>query len=224
MAVSVVGLADRAERREHQHDRDGQPGVADPVGDERLLGRGGRGGLEVPEADQQVGGQADALPPGVQAEVVVGQDEQQHRGHEQVHVAEEPAPLRVLRHVADREDVDQRADPGDQQHEADRQRVELEPDIDPERADRDPGEQVQVPAVLRGRVAEHGGQRDHAVGERGDRHGGADQVPPAVGPLPAEQQDHRPGQRERQQQPRCPLAAGRGQGRHDGSRRRRARN
>ena len=114
--------------REHQHDGQGQPGVADPVGDERLLGRGRGGGLVLPEPDQQVGGQAHALPARVQGQVVVGQHQQQHRGQEQVHVAEEPAPLRVVRHVADREDVDQRADAGDQQHEADRQRVEQQAD------------------------------------------------------------------------------------------------
>ena len=116
----------RAERREHEHDRQREPGVADPVRDERLLGRDRGGRLELPEADQQVGRQADALPPGVQQQVVVGQHEQQHRREEQVHVAEEPAPLRVAGHVADREDEDQRADPGDQQDEADRQLVKLE--------------------------------------------------------------------------------------------------
>ncbi len=48
--------------------------------------------------DQQVGGQAHALPPGVQCEVVVGED-QQHRGDEEVHVPEEAPPFRVLGHV-----------------------------------------------------------------------------------------------------------------------------
>jgi hypothetical protein len=43
------------------------------------------------------------------AEVVVGQDEHQHRGDEKVEVGEEPPPARVMRHVADRVDVDQRA-------------------------------------------------------------------------------------------------------------------
>jgi hypothetical protein len=222
MAVSTPELArpgwektpgerHRAERGEHEHDGQGQPGVTDPVGDERLLGRHGRGRLVLPEPDQQVRGQADTLPAGVQHQVVVGQHEQQHGGQEQVHVAEEPAPARVVSHVADREDVDQRADPRDQQHEADRQLVQLQRHVHLERADRDPGVQVQVPAALTARVAEHRGEGDHRVHERGQRHGHAQQVTPAVGPLSADQQYYRAEQREREQQPRRPLHADRGQ-------------
>ena len=115
---------DGAERGEHQHDRERQADVTDPVDDERLLGRGGRGRLVLPEADQQVRREADALPADEQHEVVVGEHQQQHRRDEQVEVAEEPAPARVVLHVADRVDVDQRADAGDQQHEQRRQLVE----------------------------------------------------------------------------------------------------
>src|SRR3712207_7713166 len=46
---------------------------------------------------------------------VVAQHQQEHRGDEQVEVPEEAPPARVVLHVADRVDVDQRADPGDQQ-------------------------------------------------------------------------------------------------------------
>ena len=123
-AVEDAGEVDRAERAEHEEDRDREPGVTDPVDDERLLGRDRRGRLELPEPDQQVGRQADALPADVQDQVVVGQHQQQHRGDEQVHVAEEPPPAGVVRHVADRVDVDERANAGDQQHERYRQRVE----------------------------------------------------------------------------------------------------
>ena len=65
--VEHAGERDRAELREHQHDRQRQPGVADPVGDEGLLGRDRGGRLVLPEPDQQVRGQADALPARVQA-------------------------------------------------------------------------------------------------------------------------------------------------------------
>ena len=51
------------------------------------------------------------------AEVVLGEHQREHRGDEQVEVGEEPAPARVVLHVADRVDVDQRADAGDQQQE-----------------------------------------------------------------------------------------------------------
>ena len=118
-----AGEAGGAERDEGQHDRERHADVADAVDHERLLGRGGRGRLVLPEADQQVRRQADALPAEEQAEVVLGQHQHQHRGDEQVEVAEEPAPAGVVRHVADGVDVDQRADAGDQQQEQRRQRV-----------------------------------------------------------------------------------------------------
>ena len=62
----------------------------------------------VVEGDQQVRREADALPADVEQQVVVAQHQQQHRGDEQVEVAEEPPPARVVRHVAERVDVDQR--------------------------------------------------------------------------------------------------------------------
>ena len=71
---------DRADVGEHHHQRDGQADVADAVDDERLLGRGGRRRLVRPEPDQQVRRQAHAFPPDVEAEVVVGEHQQQHRG------------------------------------------------------------------------------------------------------------------------------------------------
>ena len=87
-------------------------------------------GRGVPEGDQQVGRQTDALPAEVEHHVVVAEDQQQHRGDEEVEVAEEPPAARVVRHVADRVHVDQEADAGDQQHEDRRQRVEEQPEVD----------------------------------------------------------------------------------------------
>ena len=92
---------DRAEGDEHEHDRQAQADVADPVDDERLLRRGGRAGLGLPETDEQVGGQADALPADVEQQVVICQDQDEHDGDEQVEEAEELASVRVVRHVAE---------------------------------------------------------------------------------------------------------------------------
>ena len=77
----------------------------------------------LPETDQQVTREPDAFPADVQQQVVVGEHQHQHRGDEQVQVAEELASIRVVGHVAERIDVDQRADDGDQQDEDHRQLI-----------------------------------------------------------------------------------------------------
>ena len=84
----------------------------------------------LPEADQQVRGEADALPADEQDQVVVGQDQQQHGGDEQVEEAEEAAPPLVVGHVADGVDVDQAAYSGDQQDEDDGQLVDQQSGVD----------------------------------------------------------------------------------------------
>ena len=71
-----------------------QSDVADPVDHERLLGRDGGGGLVLPEADEQVRRQTDALPAEEDPEVAVGQHQGQHGGDEQVEVGENRARAR----------------------------------------------------------------------------------------------------------------------------------
>ncbi len=115
---SVPGVLDEQE----EGDREGR--VAERVHDERLLGRGDRARPLVPEADQQVGREADEAPAGEQDQQVRRLDEQQHREHEQRHVREVAALLVVSVHVPDRVGDDQEADPGDDQHHEDRERVE----------------------------------------------------------------------------------------------------
>jgi len=59
-----------------------------------------------------------------------------------------------------------------------------------------------VPVLAALGVAEQAEERDHAVDERGGRHGHAEQVPPPVGAPPADEQHHGAEQREDDQQPR----------------------
>ena len=68
-----------------------------------------------PEADQQVRGQADALPADEQHQQRAAEHQQQHEEQEQVQVGEEARVALVVVHVAGRVDVDQRADAGDDQ-------------------------------------------------------------------------------------------------------------
>ena len=210
------GEAGRAPRHEGQHDRGRQAHVADPVDHEGLLGRGGRGGLVLPEADQQVRREADALPAEEQGEVVLGHDQQEHRGHEQVEVAEEPDPARVVLHVADRVDVDQRADTGDEQQEQGGERVveQVHPDV--QVTGLDPVPQVLGDLTVVVGATEERDEHRHADREGAEREDGAEQVAERRERLrrdgPADQQDRRTGSRKRDDQP--------GQGEHAVRRRR----
>ncbi len=191
----------RAEVREDHEDRQRQSGVPDPVHHERLLGRGGRGRLLIPETDQQVGRQAHTFPARVQDQVVVGHHQQQHGREEEVEVSEKPSAVRVFGHVADRVDVDQRSDAGDQQHEADRQLVDLQREVDLQIADRDPAEQVLADGPGVAVPAEHLGEQRQADPERRQRGRAAEQVSPRVGASAAEQQDCGAGRGKSNDQP-----------------------
>ena len=195
------GVGQRAEVGEDHEDRQRQPGVADPVHHEGLLGRGGRGRLVVPEPDQQVGRQAHAFPAGVEAHEVVGHHQQQHRCEEQVEVGEKPSAVRVFGHIRDRVDVDQRPDSGDQQHETDRQLVDLHTEVHLQAADRYPGEQVLDDGPGVAVPAEHVGQQRQADAERRQRRRAAQQVSPRVGPPAADQQYRGAGRGQRDEQP-----------------------
>jgi hypothetical protein len=87
--------------------------------------------------------------------------------------------------------MDQRADPGDQQHEADRQLVQLQTRGHVETRHVDPGEHGDLPAALVAREAQHLDVGGHRVAERGHRHEDAEPVAPPVGPPPTEQQHGR---------------------------------
>src|SRR5262249_19540191 len=63
--------------------------VADAVDDEGLHPRGGLLVVLVPEADEQVAAEADALPAEEHHDEVVPEDEEQHREDEEVQVREE---------------------------------------------------------------------------------------------------------------------------------------
>src|ERR687887_489128 len=78
----------------------------------------------LPEADQQVGGEADEPPAREQEQQVPALDEEQHREDEDRHVGEVAALLVVAVHVADRVRDDEEADPGDDQHHHRRERVD----------------------------------------------------------------------------------------------------
>src|SRR6185312_1921598 len=81
----------------------------------------------------------------VERDEVVGEHQDEHRRDEQVEVPEEPAPPGIVRHVPDRVEVDQAADPGDEQHERQRQRVQPQTVADLQGVDREPRSGAQLP-------------------------------------------------------------------------------
>ena len=88
--------ADRAEQHEDAEDAEREAEIADAVDDEGLDGRGIGLGLLVPEADQQVGGEAHAFPAEEQLQEVVGRHQRQHGEGEQRQIGEEARPVRVV--------------------------------------------------------------------------------------------------------------------------------
>src|ERR1043165_5020092 len=67
-------------------------------------------GLWVPEADEEVGGEADALPAEEHLDEIVRRHQHQHREGEEREVGEEAGLAVVLRHIAPAIEMDERRD------------------------------------------------------------------------------------------------------------------
>ena len=128
----------RAEEREAPEDAEDETEVPDAVDDERLLAgvRGPR--LGPVEADEEVRAQPDALPPHEENRQVRAEDEREHREHEEVQVREIPAVPRVVPHVSDRVDVDERADQRDEKQHESRERVDSKRGVEGDRLRAEP--------------------------------------------------------------------------------------
>ncbi len=148
------------EEEEGRGDAEREAEVAHPVDDEGLDRRRVGAGPLVPEADQQIGAQAHALPAEEHLQEVVGRHQRQHEEGEEAQVGEEARPVRVVGHVAHGIDVDNGRDRG-HHHEHDRRQL-----IDPERpgdlevAGVDPGEELG-----RAHVPGHGDVEQHDPGQ-----------------------------------------------------------
>ena len=131
--------AEGAKVGNHQEHRDEKAKIADAVKDERLLaGIRSRFTQEV-KADQQVGGEAYALPADEHEQEVLRQHQRQHEKHEQIEVGEEAPVSLFVRHVADGVDVNEEAYAGDDQQHDQGQWIEQEGKIGAEGGGFDPG-------------------------------------------------------------------------------------
>ncbi len=171
---------ERAEVGDEEKHGEQKAEVADAVDDKGFLaGVGGGVALEV-EADQQVGGKADALPADEEQEEAGGKDEDQHEEHEEVEVGEEaPVPL-FVRHVADGVDVDEEADAGDDGEHDEGEVVDGEREVHLEAGDRDPGaahglDRSVAGAEQRGPEPDHKQRRQRREKQRDGRDAGARQ-------------------------------------------------
>jgi hypothetical protein len=173
---------DGAEDQERREDAQREAEIADPVDQEGLERRRVGRGLVVPEADEQVGGEANALPAEEHLDEVVRRHQHQHREGEERQVGEEAGLAVVLRHIAPAVEVDERRDCRHHHEHYGSERIHPERPVDLEAARVDPGEDRMELALLgAGDEAEEDRPGQRAGGEerrRGDQLGGevADQA------------------------------------------------
>ena len=160
-------VVEGAEHGEDGEDAEREAEIADAVDDEGLDGGGVGGRLVVPEADQEIGGEADALPAEKELEEIVGRDQRQHGEGEQREIGEEARPGIVLLHVADRIEMHEAGDRGHHHQHHRRQRVDAERPRGLELAGLDEGEELD-PRLL-------AVDADLVEGEPGEQRGDEDE-------------------------------------------------
>src|SRR5271170_6614499 len=107
----------RSEPGEQEEQAYGEGGVAKSCDDECFACCANVCWLLVPEADEQETAEADALPSEVEEQQIFGEDEREHRRHEEIHVGEEARVACVIVHVFGGVEVNKEADKGDnEQH------------------------------------------------------------------------------------------------------------
>ena len=206
------GKVERAERPPDHEDRQHEAEVADPVDDERLLGRRGRARPAEPEADQEVAAQAHRLPEHEQQQEIVRQHQHAHREHEQRNLGEEPREAGVALHVPRGEHRHQEAHERDHREHHRGHRVGLDVDANVEPADLEElvaGCHGRRARVLREAVR-HDRQQQHERANDGDRQRDpAGPMAPRAEQLGAQQPgDDCRGQRGGGDQPHHELLAG----------------
>jgi hypothetical protein len=131
--------AEGSEVSDEQEHREQEAEVADAVDDEGFLAGVRRGILCKIEADEQVGGEADAFPADEEQQEAGAEDQDQHEEHEEVQVGEE-APVTIFKgHITDGVEVDEEADAGDDGEHDQREVVDGEGEVDVKAGDGDPG-------------------------------------------------------------------------------------
>jgi hypothetical protein len=117
---------DRIGEEKDKENAEREAEVADAVDDEGLDGGSVGRGLLIPEADEQIGGETDALPTEEHLHQIVGRHQHQHGEGEQRQIGEEPLARGILVHVADRIEMHERRHGGDDDEHDRRQAVDAQ--------------------------------------------------------------------------------------------------
>ncbi len=141
-ACAVVVEEQRAGLCVEPDHADEEAEVADAGGEEGFFGGCGGAGVGVPEADEEVGGEADDLPAHEEEEEGVGDEDAEHGSGEEGEEAEEAGEVFVVGHVADAVDEDEQADEGDHDEHDGGEGIEHPAEGEPLVAELEPGEVV----------------------------------------------------------------------------------
>jgi hypothetical protein len=134
---------------EQDQDADHEAEITDAIGQEGFFAGLGGAGLLIPVADEQVGAQTDQLPEDEHHDQVPGQHDAGHGEHEERQRPEEARLALVVLHVAEREDVHQHADEGDDEHHAPALLVDQRVDARRELPEVDEGQQAGRVVIVR---------------------------------------------------------------------------
>ena len=115
----------RTEMHKNEHHSQNESRIADSIYDKCLFPGIACALLVEIKSDQQVGAQPHSFPPDKHHHVVVGQDQGEHRKHEEVQIGEEAIIAAVVPHVSGRIDVNQETDSGNDQDHDGRKRIQL---------------------------------------------------------------------------------------------------
>ncbi len=133
---------DRIEDEIDRHDTEREAEIAHAIDDKGLDRRGVGRRLFVPEADEKIGRQTDPFPPEEHLYKVIRGHQRQHHEGEQAEIGHEAGNIAVVRHIADRIDMNHRRHDGDHADHYDRKRIELKRPIDLQAARAEPMKQM----------------------------------------------------------------------------------
>ena len=121
-----LAVAERPKIGDQREQPDHEPEIADSVDDKGLPAGVGGKLLLIIKTYEQIGAETDTFPANEHDQIVVAQNESEHRPHKQVQVGEVALKAIFVGHIADGVDMDQGANEGDKEDHHRGQRVEHE--------------------------------------------------------------------------------------------------